>query len=158
MKRVRYSLPGKFDPILNLLGAAILVLSLGACGGGGSGSSITKKVPDAYRANTPSNQVTTLKGAGDTEGVKTGVIELSWSAPATRTDGEPLALSEIKGYRIYYGAEEGEYIRGADIKDGTAESVTITDVPVGEYYVVMTTLDANGVESDYSGAVMKTVS
>ena len=51
-----------------------------------------------------------------------------------------------------------DLLPGADIKDGSAESVTITDVPVGEYYVVMTTLDSNGVESDYSGAVMKTVS
>ena len=158
MKQIRYSGQGSSESAMKLLGAAILVLSLAACGGGGAGTSTTKKVPDAYRADTPSNQTTTLKGTGDTEGVKTGEIELSWSAPATRTDGEPLVLSDIKGYRIYYGAEEGEYIRGADIKDGSAESVTITDVPVGEYYVVMTTLDSNGVESDYSGAVMKTVS
>lgn len=157
MKRVRHPCPGSSSNLM-LLGTAMLALTLSACGGGGSGTSSTKKVPDAYRADTPSNQTTILKGTGDTDGVKTGVIELSWSAPAARTNGEPLPLSEIKDYRIYYGAEEGEYIRRADIKDGSAESVTITDVPVGEYYVVMTTLDANGVESDYSGVVMKAVS
>jgi hypothetical protein len=87
-----------------------------------------------------------------------GVINLSWSAPATRTDGEPLPLSDIDGYRVYYGTQQGEYQKGADIKDGSAQSATVTGVPVGVYYVVMTTYDANGVESGYSAAVMKTVS
>jgi hypothetical protein len=158
MKRARYSHQGSSGLTLKLLGTVILVLSLGACGGGGSTKSTSERVPDAYRASNTSNQTTTLKGTGDTEGVRTGEIELNWSAPATRTDGEPLALSEIDGYRIYYGADEGEYIKGADIKDGSAESVTIIDVPLGEYYVVMTTYDASGVESDYSAPVMKVVS
>jgi hypothetical protein len=87
----------------------------------------------------------------------TGRLELSWLAPSTRTDGAPLSLSDIDGYRLYYGKKKGDYILGADIKDGTAQTATVTGVPVGKYYVVMTTYDTNGVESGYSQSVIKNV-
>lgn len=136
---------------------AIVFTQLVACGGGGSSKSSSKKIPDAYRADSTSSYSVAVKTSADTNFVKTGTLTLSWSAPATRTDGEPLALSEIDGYRLYYGKNEGEYIKGANIKDGSAQSATVTGVPVGTYYVVLTTYDANGIESDYSASVKKTV-
>jgi hypothetical protein len=66
-------------------------------------------------------------------------------------------LSQIDGYRVYYGKQKGEYVKGADIKDGAAQSATVTGVPLGEYFVVMTTYDSSGIESDYSQPVKKTV-
>ena len=71
-------------------------------------------------------------------------------------DLTPLSLSDINGYRIYYGASAGNYPNSADVTDGTATSVTVTGVPVGTYYLVMTTYDVAGRESRYSSAVRKT--
>ncbi|MGB5716385.1 MAG: fibronectin type III domain-containing protein [Gammaproteobacteria bacterium] len=157
MKRVVFIHQYKIYSVVKLLISVIITSQLVACGGGGSSKTSTEKIPDAYRLGTVSSNSTTLEAAGKADVGKTGVLELSWSAPSTRTDGEPLSLSEIDGYRIYYGKQKGEYVKGADIKDGAAQSVTVTGVPVGEYYVVMTTYDANGIESDYSQSVIKTV-
>ena len=137
---------------------AIVFTQLIACGGGGSSKSSSKKIPDAYRADSTSSTSVAVKASVGKDVGKTGTLKLSWSAPATRTDGEPLSLSEINGYRLYYGKQKGEYVQGANIKDGSAQSATVTGVPVGTYYVVMTTYDANGTESDYSASVKKTVS
>ena len=137
---------------------AIVFTQLVACGGGGSSRPSSKKIPDAYRAAATSSTSVAVKASTDKAVGKTGTLELSWSAPATRTDGEPLPLYEINGYRLYYGTKKGEYVQGANIKDGTAQSASVTGVPVGTYYVVLTTYDSNGVESDYSAPVKKKVS
>jgi hypothetical protein len=87
--------------------------------------------------------------------VQTGSLTLQWSAPVTRADGTPLSLSEIDGYRIYYGISAGNYPDWVDVADGTAQAVTITDMPAGTYYLVMTTYDVSGNESAYSSMVAK---
>jgi hypothetical protein len=140
-----------------LFHSIIVCLLLTACGGGSTSKSSSEKIPDAYRASSAANDTVSVEGSGKTKAGKTGVITLNWSAPSTRTDGEPLSLSDIDGYRVYYGKHKGEYLKGADIKNGAAQSATVTGVPVGVYYVVMTTYDANGIESGYSAAVKKTV-
>ena len=53
---------------------------------------------------------------------------------------------------------EGNYVQGANTKDGSTQSAIVTGVSVGTYFVVLTTYDANGVESDYSAFVKTTVS
>jgi hypothetical protein len=82
---------------------------------------------------------------------------LNWKAPAARTDGTPLSLADIDGYRIHYGKSSGTYNNHFTLSDGTAQKVTLTDIPVGTYYLVMTTFDSAGRESDYSSEVSKAV-
>ena len=89
--------------------------------------------------------------------VKTGSLTLQWTAPVTRADGTPLSLADIDGYRIYYGDSAGNYPNRVDVSDGTAQSATITDIPVGTYYIVMTTYDFGGLESAFSSMVTKTI-
>jgi len=158
MMSVRFTRQRRFHVRLKLLLPAIFIVQLTACGGGGSSKTSSERIPDAYRASSSSDYTAAAEGFSNTKERKTGVLTLNWSAPSTRTDGEPLSLSEIDGYRVYYGKHKGEYIKGVDIKDGTAQSATVTGVPFGAYYVVMTTYDANGIESGYSAAVKKTVS
>ena len=80
----------------------------------------------------------------------TGSVNLSWIAPVARTDETALALSEIAGYTVYYGTSMGNYSDSLIINDGSATVVTITDLPVGIYYLVLTTRDTDGRESEYS--------
>jgi len=89
--------------------------------------------------------------------VQTGSLSLQWTAPVTRADGTPLSLSEIDGYRIYYGASSGNYPNSIEVADSSAQGVTITDMPAGTYYLVMTTYDVSGNESAYSSMVTKYV-
>ena len=97
---------------------------------------------------------TTVPGTPDP--VQTGSITLQWTAPVTRADGTPLSLADIDGYRIFYGDSAGNYPNRLEVPDGTAQSATITDIPVGTYYIVMTTYDVGGRESAYSSMVAKT--
>ncbi len=82
--------------------------------------------------------------------VATGSVNLSWVAPVARTDETALALSEIASYSVYYGKYKGKYSDSLIINDGSTTAVTITDLPVGTYYLVVTTHDTDGRESEYS--------
>ena len=82
---------------------------------------------------------------------------LNWTAPSEREDGTALALSEISGYRIYYGAVTGVYQEQIDVNDLTATQAELTGVPPGTYYVVVTTIDTDGRESAYSSEVIVTL-
>jgi hypothetical protein len=93
----------------------------------------------------------------DAATVQTGSLAMSWEAPVTRADGTPLSLADIDGYRIHYGKSAGDYTSHVDLADGTAQQVTLTDLPLGTYYLVMTTYDVFGLESGYSSAVAKNV-
>jgi hypothetical protein len=90
-----------------------------------------------------------------TEPVVTGSISLSWVAPDARTDETALTMSEIAGYTVYYGTSMGNYTDSFSINDGYASDVTLTGLPAATYYLVMTTRDTDGRESDYSSVVTK---
>lgn len=135
-----------FGKIRGVLGVAGLCLALTACGGGGSSSLAEDTVAD-----TPS-------GGTAVAGQQVGTASLSWRPPAERVDGENLPLTEIAGYRIYYGTSSGQYqYQVPAIDDAYTTTVTIEDLPVGTYYFVMTTVDVNGLESGYSGEAVKVV-
>lgn len=99
--------------------------------------------------------VTVSGGEGSGSGPSTGDFSLSWTAPVIRLDGSPMSLAEIGGYRIYYGSTQGDYPDSVDINDGATTAATVSNVPVGTYYIVMTTYDSGGRESTQSGVVSK---
>jgi hypothetical protein len=78
-----------------------------------------------------------------------GSVTVNWTPPATRTNGDPLLLSEISGYRVYYGNQPGDYPNRVDVNDGTAQQVTVQGER-GFYYFVVTTVDSAGRESAFS--------
>jgi hypothetical protein len=80
-------------------------------------------------------------------------VSLSWTAPLEREDNQPISLSDIAGYKIYYGNTEGNYDKSIDINDGIAEGHTVENLASGTYYFVVTTYDTDGRESRYSTVV-----
>ncbi len=125
-----------------------MTILLVACGGGGGSEAGTSAVPPA------SSTSTSPPAAGS---VSTSSATISWTAPVARADQTPLSLADIGGYRVYYGASEGDYTNSIDVNDGTAEQVTLTELPLGTYYFVVTTYDVAGRESVYSSVVIKTI-
>ena len=87
----------------------------------------------------------------------TGSATLSWVAPATRANGDALALSEIAGYTIHYGESAGSYPDSLYIDGVSSTSITITDLPFGTYYFVVTTRDTLDKESAFSEMVTAVV-
>ena len=91
------------------------------------------------------------------------VSTLNWTAPTTRTDGTPLAPTEIQEFRVYYGIDIGpdplaigpEYTA---VTGENATDITIELVPRADPYVIsfaITTVDRDGLESVLSETVTK---
>ena len=165
------------------IGVAALYLLLGACGGGGGGGSgglrtvqatgttgldmqRTAATDSNASASSTNDQVTPLTKP-DTKvttppetsasGPQVGSTSLRWQPPSQRVDGESLSMSEIAGYRIFYGTRSGDYGSVLSIDDPYTLAIKIDDLPVGTYYFVMTTVDTSGIESSYSREAVKIV-
>ena len=138
----------------------LLVAQLVACGGGGEDSSpvvTSSPTPSSPAPSSPAPSSPAPSSPTPSTPVVTGSATLSWTAPVARADGSPLSLADIEGYRIYYGTSAGNYPNSVDINDGTAEQLTLRDLPVGTYHLVMTTYDTAGRESVFSPEVIKTI-
>lgn len=83
-----------------------------------------------------------------------GTISLNWIAPTANVDGSQ--LTDLAGYRIYYGQISREYTDIIDLANPTATSIDIA-LPSGDYHVAMTALDREDNESAYSNEVLKQV-
>ena len=117
----------------------------------GSTSNIRISVDDGI--STVSLPAFNVSVTGTGNSVQTGFVNLRWTAPVARADGSALSLSEITGYTVHYGTSKGNYPQSYTINNGSATSATISNLPVGTYYLVMTTRDTDGRDSGYSTSV-----
>lgn len=78
---------------------------------------------------------------------------ISWSIPTTRSDGQALAISELKGYEVYW-TRSSDNAKGV-IKVSSATQVTTAfDVYTpGTYYFAMSAIDSAGLKSALSTMV-----
>lgn len=88
---------------------------------------------------------------------KLGSASLNWAAPVSREDGNALAMGEIAGYTLHYGTAQGSYPNAVEINDAYTTSATISGLPVGTYYFVVTARDIIGLESGYSGVTTRVI-
>lgn len=79
----------------------------------------------------------------------TSSVTLQWDAPTTNADGTP--LTDLAGYKLYYGPSSGNYIKNIDV--GNVTTYKASALPDGSYYFVVTAYDTGGNESDYSNEV-----
>jgi hypothetical protein len=125
--------------------------------GGWTGSKATSGTEAVGPLTTITTFTLTCSGAGGnaltmiTVNVN-AVLNLSWVAPTENVDGTP--LTDLAGYRIYYGDDSQSYPNATDINDANATNFALT-VPSGSYYVAMTALNLSGNESAYSNEVLK---
>jgi hypothetical protein len=81
-------------------------------------------------------------------------VTLSWVPPTTKTDGTP--LTDLAGYKIYFGTNSGNYTQNIDV--GNVTSYTVTNLSAGTaYYFATTAYDASSNESSFSNEVSKTI-
>ncbi len=89
-----------------------------------------------------------------------GILDATWTAPTTNTDGSP--LTDLQSYRIYYGTSSAPCLGSsvAQIASPTSSpgpnqnvSLRLTGLTIGSLYnVAVTAVDAIGHESACSGA------
>jgi hypothetical protein len=83
----------------------------------------------------------------------TGSATLAWSAPTTNTDGTP--LTDLAGYKVYYGTSSGNYTSSLDI--GNVATYTVNNLSPGTYFFSVTAYDTSRIESSFSNEVSKTI-
>jgi hypothetical protein len=70
-------------------------------------------------------------------------------------DGSP--LSDLAGYRIYYGTSSGNYSQSITVGDRNTLNYTINDLPANKYYFVLKAFDTSNNESAASAELSKTI-
>ena len=123
-----------------------LILLLTACGGGGGGD------------NNPAVEPGSIDNGGGSGGSSSDrTATLSWVPPTENTDGSP--LTDLAGYKIYYGTTAGNYPNVITIDNPGIATYIIDNLPPGyTYYFVITSFDSFGQESEYSDVGSKTIS
>jgi hypothetical protein len=89
--------------------------------------------------------------------VVTGSLTVSWQPPTQRESGDPLAVTELGRYHIYYGPTTSPTANVVTVVDPFVTNYTITGLPAGTYQVAMTAIDNNGLESTLSSSLRKTI-
>jgi len=89
------------------------------------------------------------------DAVSLGSVTLSWTPPTQNTDGT--TLTDLAGYRIYWGTSPGNYSNSVRINNASVSTYVVDNLVPGTYEFVATAFNTAGVESSYSGAATKVV-
>ena len=83
-----------------------------------------------------------------------GTATLAWNAPTTNADNTP--LTNLAGYKVYYGTASTKY--GAPVDVGSARTFQVNTLAEGAtYYFSVTAYNTAGLESGFAGEVSKSV-
>lgn len=88
-----------------------------------------------------------------TSATTAGSATLAWDAPTTNIDGTP--LTDLTGYKIYFGTSSGNYTSVIDV--GNITTYTVSNLSSGTYYFAVRSYDASGIESDFSNEASKSI-
>jgi hypothetical protein len=130
--------------------------SCSASGGWSGGQSLTGSAGMTINSTTTFTLTCTGPGGNIVEMLTVNTlnpVSLNWVAPTENVDGSN--LTDLAGYRIYWGSTSRNYTNMVDVPDSQTASHTL-DLESGDYYVAMTALDLEGNESAYSNEVLKT--
>lgn len=93
----------------------------------------------------------------ETPGPSQVVTQVSWNIPTTRILGDFLPMSELQGYRVYYGISPGNYMGNIEIQGAQDTSVNITLDRGQTYYIVVRAIDTDGFEGPESNTVTRSL-
>jgi hypothetical protein len=89
------------------------------------------------------------------QAIALGSATLSWTPPTQNTDGSP--LTNLSGYRIYWGTTQGSYPNSVTVSNPGLTSYVVESLVPGTYFFTATALNSSGVESGFSGVASKTI-
>lgn len=89
------------------------------------------------------------------EAVGTVSKALAWTPPTRNEDGTP--LTDLAGYRIYYGTAPGEYSEVIELNSPGVTSYVIGNLSPGTYYLAMTSVNSVDLESRHTPEISFTL-
>ncbi len=84
-----------------------------------------------------------------------GWASVTWQAPTLRQDGS--ALTNLAGYRVYYGTSANSLTNSIAVNDAGANNYQVTSLAAGTYYFAVSAIDSDGTESPLSLTASKTI-
>lgn len=78
----------------------------------------------------------------------TASYTVAWTAPTENEDGTP--LTDLAGYRIYYGMVAGDYTETIVVDQPGLTSFVVDNLAPGKYFLVMTAVNGQAMESRHS--------
>jgi hypothetical protein len=111
---------------------------LNGCGGGSSGGG----------SDSGASGVSVVQ-KGD------GTALLSWTPPTENTDNS--TLTDLAGYKIYYGTFPGDYDKTITIDNEGLSSYLVEELAAADWCFVMTAFNLSEIESAYSIEVCKSI-
>jgi hypothetical protein len=124
---VRFLITNNILRFVVLISSCISIAFLGCNCGGGRGDS----------GSSPSNNSATL----------------TWDAPTTNADGTP--LTDLAGYKVYYGTTSGNYTDVIDV--GNVITYKVEDLQPGTDYFAVTVYNNSRNEGGYSNEVRRRI-
>src|SRR3984885_9367706 len=134
------------------LATLIVIGALTACGGGG-GSAGTASSSGAVAPLSSSDSPASSPSSAATSSI--GAATLSWAAPDENTDGS--ALTNLAGYRIYFGTSADALDQVIDIPSVGITTYVVDDLNSGTYYFSIRAYNTVGAESALSNIVSDTI-
>jgi hypothetical protein len=90
------------------------------------------------------------------DAIAVGSATLSWNPPTDNVDGSP--LTDLAGYRIYYGRDETQLTRTIVVSNPGLTRYVVENLARANWYFAMTSVNASGIESRRSPTVSKSIS
>jgi Putative Ig domain len=87
--------------------------------------------------------------------VTNGTATVSWNIPTTNSDGTP--LTNLAGFRIYYGTAADSMTKVAQIANSGVSTHVLTDLSPANWYIAVKAYTSAGVESALSNTANKTI-
>jgi len=84
-----------------------------------------------------------------------GAATIEWLAPLTATDGS--TLTNLAGYRIYYGTDFKRMTSRIEVKNAGVLTYVIEGLTPATYYFAVTAINIHGQESARSNAGRKII-
>lgn len=118
--------------------------------------------PDAGSEGTYSNITITASDGTATDTltfsievttVANGSVTLSWSAPTENEDGT--TLTNLAGFKLYYGTETGRYTETIDIDNPGVNTYVVENLTPDTYFFAATAYNTDGIESEFSDEIEK---
>ena len=143
-------------------GIAVLLLSLLLAGCGqsaatsGAAAQATATAPPVA-ATQPVSVTETPPGTQTSQPASKAFesVEVSWKAPTRNTDGS--ALTDLAGYRVYYGTSAGTLSLSVDVPNAGAIDYVVQGLQTGTWYFAVAAYTNTGLESTRSSVVSKTI-
>lgn len=148
-------------------------LLLAGCGGGGGGSG--SKLGSGNSSNKPSSVKTSIPAnqAGQSPAVTSSPVSeadqsasvnsdsrsvssnITWLPPTQNVDDS--AFTDLVGYKLYIGSEPGRFEIVRELQEPGLTEYVLEDLPAGTYYVGMTAVNTQNIESPLSNVVVRVV-